>query len=156
MSNSASTSRKRREKLKMLWVIEQAQVRNMVFEVDGESAKVKCKYCGTRSNVEPCLQVPDEVKLNFRQLLEANGQKSNVKRKKIMILERKKKTMNDTRENIEVQMLSDDDEVAVTFDSYEINLDHIVDEADEMGATTTGGTSTRSDDVEDRSFGYDD
>lgn len=52
-------------------------------------------------------------------------------------------------------MLSDDDEVAPTFDSNDIDLDDIDDYGDEMGATTTG-TTNGSDDVDDGSFGFND
>ncbi|KAL2896557.1 Uncharacterized protein RDABS01_038341 [Bienertia sinuspersici] len=160
MSSSTSTSRKKARKAKNAAGNRTDPGWEHGFEVDGDPTKVKCKYCGvvrgggiyrhkhhlagTRSNVEPCLQVPDEVKLNFRQLLEANAQKSNEKRKKI----------NDIGE--EEENYDDDDEVEVTFDSNEIDLDHILDDGDEMGAAATGGTSTGSDDVEDGSFGYDD
>uniref|UniRef100_A0A803KPS6 BED-type domain-containing protein n=1 Tax=Chenopodium quinoa TaxID=63459 RepID=A0A803KPS6_CHEQI len=58
-------------------------------EVDSESKKVRCKYCGvvraggvyrlkhhlagTGCNVERRLQVPDDVKHKFRVLLQANA-----------------------------------------------------------------------------------
>ncbi|KAL2921931.1 Shikimate kinase [Bienertia sinuspersici] len=99
MSSSASTSRKKARKAKNAAGNRTNPGWEHGFEVEGDPTMVKCKYCGvvrgggiyrhkhhltgTRSNVEPCLQVPDEVKLNFRQLLEANAQKSNEKRKKI-------------------------------------------------------------------------
>ncbi|XP_021862112.1 uncharacterized protein [Spinacia oleracea] len=56
-------------------------------------------------------------------------------------------------EDVEVQMLSDDDEVAPAYNSYEIYVDDVGDDA-QMGATTTG--TTISDDVDDTSFGYND
>ena len=37
----------------------------------------------TRNNVEPCLQVPDDVKHKFREVLEANIEQSSRKKKKI-------------------------------------------------------------------------
>ncbi|XP_021862104.1 uncharacterized protein [Spinacia oleracea] len=77
-----------------------------VTEADGDPTKIRCKYCGvvsggifrlkhhlvgTRYNVEPCLQVPDDVKLVFKQLLETNAEKSS----------RKKKILNDIGEEEE-------------------------------------------------------
>jgi uncharacterized protein DUF659 len=78
------------------------------MEVDKFTKKVKCNYCGvvrsggifrhkhhlacTRNNVEPCLQVPDDVKHKFRVLLEANVEQSS----------RKKKKLNDIGEDEEV------------------------------------------------------
>ncbi|KAL2906408.1 polyprotein [Bienertia sinuspersici] len=194
MSSSASTSRKKARKAKNAAGNRTDPGWEHGFEVEGDPTKIKCKYCGvvrgsgiyrhkhhlagTRSNVEPYLQVPDEVKFNFRQLLEANAQKSNEKRKKfndigeeeenydtwINALDRVSRRIARGVQNsgeatdieAQFQMLSDDDEVEVTFDSNEIDLDHILDDGDEIGAAVTGGTSTGSDDVEDGSFGYDD
>lgn len=42
----------------------------------------KHHLAGSHCNVEPCLQVPDEVKLKFRQLLEISAQESDRKRRK--------------------------------------------------------------------------
>ncbi|XP_074305125.1 uncharacterized protein LOC141640129 [Silene latifolia] len=68
-------------------------------EIDGAQKKVKCKYCGvtrgggvyrlkhhlagTRNNVEPCLQVPDEIKEEFRALLEKQVEEANNKKRKM-------------------------------------------------------------------------
>ncbi|KAH9616194.1 hypothetical protein KSS87_018483, partial [Heliosperma pusillum] len=63
-------------------------------EVDGASKKVKCKYCGgvyrlkhhlagTHNNVEPCLQVPDEIKEEFRALLDTHVEEANKKKKRL-------------------------------------------------------------------------
>ncbi|XP_059670853.1 uncharacterized protein LOC132316389 [Cornus florida] len=64
---------------------------------DGTSKKVKCRYCntshsggiyrhkhhlaGTHLNVEPCPQVPEEVRTQFQKILQAHSEESQKKKK---------------------------------------------------------------------------